>query len=131
VLAGFFLLVALSSLGLPGLNGFVGEFLILLGTFDASRLPAVIGATGVILSAIYLLWAYQRAMHGEGAPIAHARYRDLSPREYAVLVPVVALIVAIGVFPKPFLDRIEPAADRHARFILQEPPPPVVSAEPD
>jgi NADH-quinone oxidoreductase subunit M len=67
-------------------------------------------------------------MHGESRGIEHARYPDLSPREYAVLVPVVALIVAIGVYPKPFLDRIEPAAERHAQLIQQEPPAPVVRA---
>jgi NADH-quinone oxidoreductase subunit M len=120
VLAGFFLVVALSSLGLPGLNGFVGEFLILLGTFDASRLPAVIGATGVILSAIYLLWAYQRSMHGD-LPSELESTPDLSVREYAFMVPIVLAIVAIGVFPKPLLDRIEPAADRHVRLIAVDP----------
>ncbi|MGH2674341.1 MAG: complex I subunit 4 family protein [Actinomycetota bacterium] len=120
VLAGFFLVVALSSLGLPGLNGFVGEFLILLGTFDVNRLAAVIGATGVILSAIYLLWAYQRAMHGD-LPPALDETPDVSGREYAFLVPIVVAIVAIGVYPKPLLDRIEPAADRHVRLIAVEP----------
>ena len=128
VLSGVFLVVALSSLALPGLNGFVGEFLVLLGTFVVSGPFAVVAAAGVVLSAVYLLWAYQRAMHGEPRGIPQARYRDLSPREYAVLVPVVALIVAIGVYPKPFLDRIEPAAERHAQLIQQEPPAPVVRA---
>jgi NADH-quinone oxidoreductase subunit M len=116
VLAGFFLVVALSSLGLPGLNGFVGEFLILLGTFDATAVFAVIGSLGVVLAAIYLLWAYQRAMHGELRPGLEDT-PDVSPREYAVLVPIVAAIIAIGVFPKPILDRIEPSAERHARLI--------------
>jgi NADH-quinone oxidoreductase subunit M len=128
VLSGFFLVVALSSLALPGLNGFVGEFLVLLGTFVVSGPFAIVAASGVVLSAIYLLWAYQRAMHGEPRVTA-AVYRDLSIREYAILVPVVVLIVAIGVFPKPFLDRIEPAARRHAQFIEQQPPAPVVRAE--
>jgi NADH-quinone oxidoreductase subunit M len=120
VLAGFFLVVALSSLGLPGLNGFVGELLILVGTFTVTEPFAVVGATGVVLSAIYLLWAYQRVMHGELRTEA-STYPDLSAREYAILVPVVAAIVAIGVFPKPFLDRIEPAAERHAEVIADEP----------
>ncbi len=120
VLAGIFLLVALSSLGLPGLNGFVGEFLILLGTFDANRAMAVVGSLGIILSAIYLLWAYQRAMHGELRPEL-SDTPDVSPREYAFLVPVVAAIVAIGVFPKPMLERIEPSAERHAQLIRVEP----------
>jgi NADH-quinone oxidoreductase subunit M len=120
VLAGFFLVVALSSLALPGLNGFVGEFLILLGTFDANRLLAVIASGGVVLSAIYLLWAYQRAMHGD-LPAELAHTPDVSAREYAFLVPVVVAIVAIGVFPKPLLDRIEPSASRHAGLIAVEP----------
>jgi NADH-quinone oxidoreductase subunit M len=128
VLSGFFLVVALSSLALPGLNGFVGEFLVLLGTFAVSKPFAVAAAAGIVLSAIYLLWAYQRAMHGEPLTGDRAEVRDVTPLEYAILVPVVALIVAIGVYPKPFLDRIEPAADRHARMIEQEVPPPVVRA---
>jgi NADH-quinone oxidoreductase subunit M len=119
VLAGFFLVVALSSLGLPGLNGFVGEFLILLGTFDAGRVLAVIGAAGIVLSAMYLLWAYQRTMQGEVRPEL-APTPDLTSREYAVLVPVVVAIVAIGIYPKPLLDRIEPSAGRHARMIQVE-----------
>ena len=128
-LAGFFLVIALSSLALPGLNGFVGEFLILVGTFPVARVFAVIAAAGIVLSAIYLLWAYQRAMHGE-ARDEHAGLRDLSVREWAVLVPVTALIVAIGVFPKPFLERIEPAADKHARVIeVEESPGPVLAEE--
>ena len=120
VLAGFFLLVALSSLGLPGLNGFVGEFLILLGTFDASRALAVIGAAGVVLAAVYMLWAYQRSMHGE-LPAELEDTPDLAGRDYAVLIPVAAAIVGIGVFPKPLLERIEPAAERHAGYISVEP----------
>jgi NADH-quinone oxidoreductase subunit M len=127
VLAGFFLVVALSSLALPGLNGFVGEFLILLGAFVVSKPFAVVGATGVVLAAIYLLWAYQRVMHGplrEDTPA----YADLSPREYAILVPVVALIVFIGVYPRPFLDRIEPAAERHAQVIEATPEPRLAQA---
>src|SRR6266545_3333021 len=79
LLSGFFLLVALSSLGLPGLNGFVGEFLILLGSFARHRALTVVGATGVILSAIYLLWAYQRMAHGEPRGDT-VRFPDLSLR---------------------------------------------------
>jgi NADH-quinone oxidoreductase subunit M len=122
VFAGVFLVVALSSLALPGLNGFVGEFLILVGAFFSHGPFAVIAAVGVILSAVYLLWAYQRMMHGE-AREEHADLRDLTPREYLVLAPVVAAIVAIGVYPKPLLERIEPSADRLARVIqtVEEP----------
>jgi NADH-quinone oxidoreductase subunit M len=123
-LAGFFLIVALSSLALPGLNGFVGEFLVLLGTFGVHRALGVAAAVGVILAAIYLLWGYQRAMHGELRP-EHAGHRDLSLREYLVLVPVTAAIVATGIYPKPFLDRIEPAAEKSAATIQVERPPAV------
>lgn len=122
VYAGFFLVVALSSLALPGLNGFVGEFLILAGAFFAERPFAILAAAGVILSAIYLLWAYQRMMHGEVRD-EHTGVRDLSIREYAVLAPVVAAIVAIGIYPKPLLDRIEPSAERVARVIQTVPEP--------
>ncbi|MGH2748035.1 MAG: NADH-quinone oxidoreductase subunit M [Actinomycetota bacterium] len=112
VFAGVFLVVALSSLGLPGLNGFVGEFLILVGTFLAYEWWVVPAAFGIVLAAIYLLWAYQRVFHGE---VRHAENRDLADldlREVVMLAPVVALIVFIGVYPKPFLERIEPAADK-------------------
>jgi NADH-quinone oxidoreductase subunit M len=108
--SGIFLLVALSSLGLPGLNGFVGEFLVLLGTFFTYRWWVIPAAFGVVLAAIYLLWAYQRVFHGEITQEANRNLPDLNLREIAMVVPAVALIVLIGVYPKPFLDRIEPAA---------------------
>jgi NADH-quinone oxidoreductase subunit M len=112
ILAGVFLFVALSSLGLPGLNGFVGEFLILLGTFFTYRWWVVPAAFGVVLAAIYLLWAYQRVFHGEPVAEENRLLPDLNLREVAMLAPVVALIALIGVYPKPFLDRIEPSAKR-------------------
>ncbi|CAN5538674.1 NADH-quinone oxidoreductase subunit M [soil metagenome] len=112
VMAGVFLFVALSSLGLPGLNGFVGEFLVLLGTFLAYRWWVVPAAFGIILAAIYLLWAYQRVFQGEPVLEANRDLPDLRAREIVMLAPVLALIVFIGVYPKPFLDRIEPSAER-------------------
>jgi NADH-quinone oxidoreductase subunit M len=112
LLSGVFLLVALSSLGLPGLNGFVGEFLVLLGTFFEYRWWVVPAAFGVVLSAVYLLWAYQRVFHGPVTRDENRALADLSGRELAMLVPVLALIVLIGVYPQPFLDRINPAAER-------------------
>jgi NADH-quinone oxidoreductase subunit M len=118
-LGGFFLVVALSSLALPGLNGFVGEFLVLIGTFATSRLLAVLGAAGVVLSAIYILWAYQRVMHGEPR-LAPASVGDVSLREYAILTPIVVAIVAIGVFPRPLLERIEPAEQPAAAALGSE-----------
>ena len=109
VMAGIFLVVALSSLGLPALNGFVGEFLVLLGTYYEYRYWVVPAAFGIVLAAIYLLWAYQRVFHGEPAG-ENRTLPDLSGRELATLLPILALIVFIGVYPKPFLERIEPAA---------------------
>jgi NADH-quinone oxidoreductase subunit M len=127
VLAGVFLFVALSSMGLPGLNGFVGEFLILLGTFIVNKVYAVIAVTAVVLAAIYLLWAYQRAMHGTFSVPDHRLLPDLNLREYAILAPILAGILFIGVFPKPILSRIEPAA---TRIVACERPPPQTPIQP-
>jgi NADH-quinone oxidoreductase subunit M len=110
VMAGVFTLVMMSSIGLPGLNGFVGEFLVLLGGFAAHRWWAVIAATGVILAALYLLWAYQRVFHG--APDDDNRsFPELRFREGLLMAPLVGLIVFLGVYPKPVLDRMEPSVD--------------------
>jgi NADH-quinone oxidoreductase subunit M len=112
VMAGLWLLVSMSSLALPGLNGFVGEFPILLGTFQEVRWAGVLAAFGAVLAALYLLWAYQRMFHGplEGADNEHTT--DLKPREIGVLAPIVVLIVAIGIYPKPLFDLVEPSVDR-------------------
>jgi NADH-quinone oxidoreductase subunit M len=111
IFAAVFTVVMLSSIGVPGLNGFVGEFLILLGAFLTHRWWAVVAATGVILAALYLLWAYQRVFHGE--PDEDNRtFAELRLREGLVMAPLIGLIVFIGVYPKPILDRIEPAVDR-------------------
>lgn len=110
VMAGVFTLVMLSSIGLPGLNGFVGEFLILLGAFVAHRWWAVVAVSGVILAALYLLWAYQRVFHGPAVD-DNATMPDLRVREFAVLVPFLAAIVFMGLYPKPVIDRMEPAVD--------------------
>jgi NADH-quinone oxidoreductase subunit M len=111
VLAAVFTVVMLSSIGLPGLNGFVGEFLILIGTFVTHRWWAVAAASGVILSAIYLLWAYQRVFHGEPDE-ANASIPDMTWRERATMAPLILLIVFLGVYPKPVLDRINPSVER-------------------
>jgi len=117
-LAGVFLFVALSSVGLPGLNGFVGEFLVLLGTFVVSKPFAVAAVVAVVLAAIYLLWAYQRMMHGQVVNEEHRLLPDLSRREYAILVPIMAAILFVGVFPQPLLDRIEPAARQAVTCVI-------------
>jgi NADH:ubiquinone oxidoreductase subunit 4 (subunit M) len=111
VLAAVFTVVMLSSIGLPGLNGFAGEFLILVGSFLTRRWWAVVAATGVILAALYLLWAYQRVFHGEPDE-DNAGTPDLTWREGLVMAPLLGLIVFLGVYPKPMLERIEPAVDR-------------------
>jgi NADH-quinone oxidoreductase subunit M len=111
ILAGVFTLVMLSSIGLPGLNGFAGEFLILVGSFLTRRWFAVVAAVGVILAALYLLWAYQRVFHGEPDE-DNAATPDLSWREGLVMAPLVGLIVFLGVYPQPMLDRIQPSVDR-------------------
>lgn len=111
ILAGVFTLVMLSSIGLPALNGFVGEFLILIGTFVTHRWWAVASTAGVILAAVYLLWAYQRVFHGEPHG-ENATIPDMTWRERGVMLPLVVLIVFLGVYPKPVLDRIEPSVDR-------------------
>ena len=111
VLSTIFLVVMLSSIGLPGLNGFVGEFLILLGTFAISVPASVAGVVGIILGAVYMLWMYQRVIFGPLDKTANSKLVDLSRRELTVLVPVVAMIVLMGVYPRPFLKRMEPAVE--------------------
>jgi NADH-quinone oxidoreductase subunit M len=118
ILAGVLLFVSLSSIGLPGLNGFVGEFLVLLGTFVVSTPAAAVAVTGVVLAAIYLLWAYQRAMHGELRTPEFAALPDLSMREKALLAPVLAMILVIGLFPRPFLQTIQPSAEQAVSCVL-------------
>jgi len=110
LLAAVFLVVMLSSVGLPGLNGFVGELLVLLGAFNAHRWWAVVAAAGVILAAVYLLWAYQRVFHGPVSG-ANAEMPDLRWREGLVMAPFIAAIVFMGVYPKPVIERVEPAVD--------------------
>ncbi len=112
MMAGLWLVVSLSSLALPGLNGFVGEFPILLGTFQTNRTAAVFATFGAILAALYLLWAYQRMFHGPLEGADNENTSDLKPREIGVLVPLVVVIVAIGLYPKPLYDLVEPSVDR-------------------
>ncbi|MGH9275938.1 MAG: complex I subunit 4 family protein [Acidimicrobiales bacterium] len=111
IFAGVFTVVMLSSVGLPGLNGFAGEFLILVGSFLTRRWWTVAAAAGVILAALYLLWAYQRVFHGEPDE-ENASFPELSWREGLVMAPLLGLIVFLGVYPKPVLERIEPSVDR-------------------
>jgi NADH-quinone oxidoreductase subunit M len=109
-LASIFTVVMLSSIGVPGLNGFVGEFLVLVGTFVTHRWYAVVGATGVILAALYLLWAYQRVFHGEPQG-DNATMGDMGWKDRWVMLPLLAAIIFLGVYPKPVLTRIQPSVD--------------------
>jgi NADH-quinone oxidoreductase subunit M len=101
--AAFFLIVTLSSIGLPGFNGFVGEFLILLGTFGASHARAAVAAVGVILSAVYMLWMYQRVIWGEIRDPRNGSLPDLVGRERAMLIPLLILMLWMGVYSNHFL----------------------------
>jgi NADH-quinone oxidoreductase subunit M len=89
---------------------------VILGTFARNPAFGAIAAIGVVLAAIYLLWAYQRMAHGP-VPAKHAKHPDLSARESALLAPVLALILLIGVYPKPLLDRIDPTSSRIVKAV--------------
>jgi NADH-quinone oxidoreductase subunit M len=130
VMAAVFTVVMMSSIGLPGLNGFVGEFLILLGTFITRRWWAVVAAAGVILAALYLLWAYQRVFHGEPDEANRAHMWDMTWRERAAIAPLLGLIVFLGVYPKPVLDRIEPSVNAILSQVQQRNPDKPEAQEP-
>jgi NADH-quinone oxidoreductase subunit M len=111
VLATVLTIVALSSIGLPGTNGFIGEFLVLIGSFGIYPWPTVIAAVGVIVAAMYLLRALQRVIYNKLDKPENEGLPDLSRRELAVLVPLVVLIIWIGIYPAPFLRRVETSAE--------------------
>lgn len=110
--ATFFMIVTLSSIGLPGLNGFIGEFLIMFGAFKTKWWWGVLAASGVILAAWYMLWLYQRVFFGKVTNEENLKLKDLSPREVWTLVPLIVFIVWIGVHPNTFLSKMEPSIDR-------------------
>jgi NADH-quinone oxidoreductase subunit M len=111
-LVAAFLIITLSSIGLPGLNGFVGAFLILLGAFRWDLRMAAFAATGAILSATYMLWMFQRVNYGPVTNEENASLPDLGTREWFVVAPIVAATVLMGVVPNLFLRSIEPAVER-------------------
>jgi len=117
VYASVFLVVLLSSIGLPGTNGFIGEFLVLLGAFRAQPVWSIIAATGVILGAIYMLWMFQRVMFGPVTKAENEGLKDLSIRERLVFAPLILLILWMGLVPQPFLDRAQPALDQTLRLV--------------
>jgi NADH-quinone oxidoreductase subunit M len=138
VFSAVLLVITFSSIGLPGLNGFVGEFLILLGAFAVAPRWTAAAATGVILGAIYMLWMYRRVILG---PLTHSeneKLQDLGARERIILAPILALVVFMGIYPQPFLHRMQPAIDVTLKRIVtvsatpvtvNQPPDPGVKSE--
>ena len=121
VFSTFFMVVSLSSIGLPGLNGFIGEFLILLGSFNSPFLSpwfSIVSAIGVILAAVYILWMYQRVIFGKITNSSNEILKDLSIREFFLLIPIIIFIVWIGIYPRTFLDKSS-ATTKHIISIIQ------------
>jgi NADH-quinone oxidoreductase subunit M len=113
IFATIFMIVTLSSIGLPGTNGFVGEFLVLIGAFESElRWWTVIASSGVILSAVYMLWMFQRVMFGELSNPKNQVLKDLSAREITIMAPLIILIFVMGVYPTPFIDKMNPAIEK-------------------
>ncbi len=108
VLAGLFLIAGLAGLALPGLSTFVSEFLVLVGTFTRYEAAAILATVGIILAAVYILWMYQRTMTGPAGDNV-AGMPDLRPRELWAVGPLIALVIVLGVYPKPVIDVINPA----------------------
>jgi len=123
-----FLLVMLASAGLPGLNGFIGEFLILMGSFRAYPGWTAVATSGVILGALYLFWMYQRVIFGPVVHEENARLADLSGRELAVIVPVIAMCAVMGLYPAPFLARITPSVEQIVQRMQHVAPATAVAA---
>jgi NADH-quinone oxidoreductase subunit M len=111
VYAGFFLFMTFASIGLPGLNGFVGEFLVLVGSYATLPVFAIIASFGVVLAAIYLLWAYERVFTGVPDREENLALNDLSTREVGLLAPLAILVLVIGLFPSILLDKIGPSTE--------------------
>jgi len=115
--AVFFMIFTLSSVGLPGLNGFIGEFLILLGSFNVYPLYTVFAASGVIFAAVYMLWMFQRVMFGVVTNPKNKILKDLNPREVLMLTPIVIFCVWIGVYPNTFLKPMEPSVKNFIQMV--------------
>ncbi|MGH9860627.1 MAG: complex I subunit 4 family protein, partial [Candidatus Acidiferrales bacterium] len=115
--AAIYLIISLSSLGMPLLNGFIGEFAILRGVFEVNKTWAAWGVFGIVLGAAYLLWLYQRVMFGQVTNPANASLGDLNLREYACLVPLVLAAFWIGIYPKPFFRYLNPPVEKVVRIV--------------
>jgi NADH-quinone oxidoreductase subunit M len=111
IYAGFFLFMIFASIGLPGLNGFVGEFLVLMGSYASLPVYAILAAFGVVLAAVYFLWAYERVFTGVPDKEENRILADLTPVEIGVLAPLAVVIIVLGLYPKVLLDKIEPSTE--------------------
>ncbi|MCU1696662.1 MAG: proton-translocating NADH-quinone oxidoreductase, chain, partial [Mycobacterium sp.] len=129
ILAGTFLVAGLATLSLPGLAPFISEFLVLIGTFTRYPAFAVFAASALVLSAIYILWAYQRMMTGP-VKTGNEKLSDLVPRELVAVVPLIAILLVLGIYPKPALDLINPAVSHTLTTIDQQDPAPRVAEAP-
>ncbi|CPW54400.1 NADH-quinone oxidoreductase%2C M subunit NuoM [Mycobacteroides abscessus] len=126
VLAGSFLVAGLATLSLPGLAPFISEFLVLVGTFTRYPVAAACAVFALVLAAIYVLWMYQRMMTGPLAP-GNETIGDLKRRELTVVAPLVALLLVLGIYPKPLLDIVNPAVEQTLRTVNEKDPPPTVA----
>ena len=120
VYAGFFLFMIFASIGLPGLNGFVGEFLVLVGSYPSLPVLAIVAASGVVLAAIYLLWSYERVFTGVLDKEENKVLSDLSIREVSLLAPLAALVLVIGLYPNVLLDKIAPSTEAVLDHVVAE-----------
>ncbi|GAA4659891.1 NADH-quinone oxidoreductase subunit M [Streptomyces chumphonensis] len=128
VLAGTFLIGGLATLSLPGLAPFVSEFLVLVGTFSRYPAAGIVATAGIVLAAIYVLLLYQRTMTGPVDKPEIARMPDLRPRELAVVAPLIALLIFLGVFPKPLTDIVNPAVEHTLSDVRETDPEPELPA---
>ena len=117
--AFFLVFVSCSSMGVPGLNGFVGEFLVLLGTFQMNPLLAGIAVLGIIFGALYMLVMIRKVLFGPVTSAENRKLRDLGPRDLATLVPLCALMVVLGLYPKFLTDKFQPTLDNYWSNSLQ------------
>jgi NADH-quinone oxidoreductase subunit M len=120
VYASIFMVTMLSSIGLPGLNGFIGEFLIMLGAFKANIWAGTFAVSGVVLGAVYMLWMYQRVIFGPLKNEENKKLLDLSPREVAIFVPLLALMLLMGLYPRPLLTRMEKSVEATLARVAQK-----------
>jgi NADH-quinone oxidoreductase subunit M len=117
IFAMLFMIITMASIGLPTLNGFIGEFTILVGAFNRSITWAVLAATGIVLGAAYMLWMYQQVFFGEITHEENKTLKDVSLREQWTLIPLIVLCFWIGLYPKPFFRILEPSIKRVVQVV--------------